>query len=202
LKKKKIYVVDDSIYFYYVGQDDSVYAEHRPMPLTLIDRPPSSPSRFDLKTRLHRSQSQYQIRPSTKSTPDRVASPLSLYEIIHRPPSQTPLPMHRSHIDQSIVKFKSSSFQEDKTVLQLSNQPKPFRPQTVPTVPTTYEVKRGGKIYKVIVGYVSPFTSPLQRKELHLKTDGEVQSVVKKIQEQQEKQRASKPQVWLGLPTQ
>ncbi|CAM4852241.1 unnamed protein product, partial [Rotaria magnacalcarata] len=38
------------------------------------------------------------------------------------------------------------------------------------TAPTTYEVKRGGKIYKVVVGYVSPFTSPLQRQELHLKT--------------------------------
>ena len=187
--------------FYHVGQDDTVYAEHRPMPLTLIDRPPSSPSKFDLKTRLQRSQSQYQVRSSTKATPDRVTSPLSLFEIIHRPPSQTPLPMHRSHIDidQPIGKFKSSSFQEDKTVLQ---QTKPFRPQTVPTVPTTYEVKRGGKIYKVIVGYVSPFTSPLQRKELHLKTDTEVESVVQKIREQQEKQRASKPHVWLGLPSQ
>jgi hypothetical protein len=138
-----------------------------------------------------------------KPTPDRAASPLSLFEIVHRPPSQSHhAPLSRQHIDQSTVKFKSPSFQEEKSILQQSNQSKPPRPQSVPTTPTTYEVKRGGKLYKVIVGYVSPFTSPLQRKELHLKTDGEVDLVIKKIQQQQEKQRASKPQVWLGLSSQ
>jgi hypothetical protein len=137
-----------------------------------------------------------------KPTSNRAASPLNLFEIVHRPPSQNHLHLSRPNLDPTTATFKSPSFQEDKKVLQQINQSKPARPQTVPTAPTTYEVKRGGKIYKVIVGYVSPFTSPLQRKELHLKTDGEVDSVIKKIRQQQEKQRASKPQLWLGLPSQ
>jgi len=184
--------------FFCLGQDDTVYAEHRPVPLKLTDRPPSSPSRFDLKTRLYRSQSQYQIRPSAESVPDRSEIPINRFEVIHRPPSQNLVRLFRQNTDLT-AKFKSSSFREDKTQQQQSDKQKLVRPQTVPT---TYEVKRGSKIYKVIIGYVSPFTNPLQRKELHLKTDGEVDLVMQQIKQQQEKQRASKPQVWLGLPPQ
>jgi len=169
--------------------------------LKLNARPPSSPSRFDLKTRLYRSQSQYQIRPSTESVPDRSELPINRFEIVHRPPSQNLVRLFRQNTDLT-ANFKSSSFREDKIQQQQSDKQKLVRPQTVPTAPTTYEVKRGSKIYKVIVGYVSPFTSPLQRKELHLKTDGEVDLIMQQIKQQQEKQRASKPQLWLGLPPQ
>jgi hypothetical protein len=185
-----------------LGQDDTVYAEHRPVPLKLINRPPSSPSRFDLKTRLYRSQSQYQIRTPVESIPDRLETPINLFEVVHRPPSQSLVRLHRQNTDLT-AKFKSSSFREDKTQQkEQSDKQKLIRPQTVPTAPTTYEVKRGSKIYKVIVGYVSPFTSPLQRKELHLKTDREVDLVMQKIKQQQEKQQTSKPQLWLGLSPQ
>ena len=183
-----------------LGQDDTVYAEHRPVPLKLTDRPPSSPSRFDLKTRLLRSQSQYQIHSSTETISTRPKSPISLFEVVHRSPSQNNLRLHRQNTDLTST-FKSSSFREEKSQQQFNEQ-RSARPQTVPTTPTTYEVKRGNKIYKVVVGYVSPFTSPLQRKELHLKTDREVDLVMQKIKQQQEKQRASKPQVWLELPSQ
>jgi hypothetical protein len=190
----------------YLGQDDTVYAEHRPVPLNMLDRPPSSPSRFDLKTRLFRSQSQYQIRSPPESVSPRSKSPISLFEIVHRPPSRNHVRLPRQNTDL-VSTFKASSLREDRSQQQQQQHPQlrfkeqkpPPRPQTVPT---TYEVKRGGKIYKVVVGYVSPFTSPLQRKELHLKTDGEVELVIKKIKQQQEKQRASKPQVWLELPSQ
>jgi hypothetical protein len=187
-----------------LGQDDTVYSEHRPIPIKLTDRPPSSPSRFDLKTRLYRPQSQYQIHPPVESIPDRSESKISLFEIVHRPPSHNHVQLPRQNIDLT-AKFKSSSFQEEKTQQkqqQQLNKQKPARPQTVPTAPTIYEVKRGSKIYKVVVGYVSPFTSPLERQELHLKTDGEVDLITQKIKQQQEKQRASKPQVWIGLPSQ
>jgi hypothetical protein len=184
---------DDPRNLFYLGQDDTVYTEHHPIPLKLIDRPPSSPSRFDLK-KLYRSQSQYQIHQPVQSESTK------LFEIVHRSPSQSHIRLRR-HKSDLTAKFKSSSFQEEKPQQQQqqSDKQKQTRPQTVPTVPATYEVKRGGKIHKVIVGYVSPFTSPLQRKELHLKTDGEVDLVTKQIKQQQEKQRASKPQVWLGL---
>ncbi|CAF4209340.1 unnamed protein product [Rotaria sp. Silwood2] len=179
------------------SKDDTVYAEHRPVPLTLIDRPPSSPSRFDLKTRIFRSQSQRHVCPPTESVQTDSKSPRSLFEVVHRPPSQNHNQLNRQNTDLSST-FKSSSFKEDKNQPQQQfNKPKLSRPQTVPT---TYEVKRGGKVYKVVVGYVSPFTSPLQRQELHLKTDGEVDLVIQQIKQQQEQQRASKPHVWLGLP--
>ena len=171
------------------------------MPLTLIDRPPSSPSRFDLKTRLYRSNSQHQIRPPSSADPEPAEPPLSLFEIIHRSPSRNLTRLPRQNADPTIA-FKSASFQIETKPKQSSEPPRPPRPTTAPTAPVTYEVKRGGKLYKVIVGYVSPFTSPLQRTELHLKTDGEVDVVIKKIREQQEKQRTSKPQLWLGLPPQ
>jgi hypothetical protein len=130
--------------------------------------------------------------------PTRRTSPISQFEIIRRPPSQNHSRLYRQNTD-IVSTFKSSSLREEKS---FNEQRSPSRPQTVPTAPTTYEVKRGGKIYKVVVGYVSPFTSPLQRKELHLKTDGEVDLVMQKLKQQQEKQRASKPQVWLELPSQ
>ena len=173
--------------------------------MKLIDRPPSSPSRFDLKTRLFCSQSQYQIRSHAEPAPGPAESASNLFEIVHRPPSQNHVRFPRQTLDPT-TKFKSASLQFEKKGQELQTQfnpPRPPRPQIgPPPTPTTYEVKRGSKIYKVIVGYVSPFTSPLQRKELHLKTDGEVDVVLKQIREQQEKQRASKPQVWLGLPPQ
>ncbi|CAF3324694.1 unnamed protein product [Rotaria socialis] len=179
------------------SKDDTVYSEHRPIPLKLADRPPSSPSRFDLKTRIFRSQSQYHMRSAQEVTPTRPRSPVSMFEIVHRPPSQINSRLNRQTSELSST-FKSPSLKEDNNSQQQQiNQPKPPRPQTVPT---TYEVKRGGKIYKVVVGYVSPFTSPLQRQELHLKTDGEVDLVIQKIKQQQEQQRLSKPHVWLGLP--
>ncbi|CAF0745649.1 unnamed protein product [Rotaria sp. Silwood1] len=179
------------------SKDDTVYAEHRPVPLTLIDRPPSSPSRFDLKTRIFRSQSQHYVSPPTESVSTHSKSPKSLFEIVHRPPSQNRTQLNRQNTDLSST-FKSSSFKEDKNQSQQQfNKPKLSRPQAVPT---TYEVKRGGKVYKVVVGYVSPFTSPLQRQELHLQTDGQIDLVIQQIKQQQERQRASKPHVWLGLP--
>jgi hypothetical protein len=188
----------DSIF--HLGQDDTVYAEHRPIPLKLLDRPPSSPSRFDLKTRHFRSQSLYQMRPSIEPIPEPSKSPINLFAVVHRPPSQNHLKLPQKNAARA-SRFKSLSFQIQKTPPEaLYNPPKPPRPQTVPTTPVTYEVKRGNKIYKVIVGYVSPYTSPLQRKELHLKTEKEVNVVMQEIKQQQEKQRASKPQVWLGLP--
>lgn len=171
------------------------------MPLTLIDRPPSSPSRFDLKTRMYRSSSQHQILPPTTTVPEPSEPPVGLFEVVHRAPSRIQTRLPRQHTDPTNA-FKSASFQIDTKTKQTSEPPRSFRPITAPTAPVTYEVKRGGKIYKVIVGYVSPFTSPLQRTELHLKTDGEVDKVIKQIRDQQEKQRASKPQVWLGLPQQ
>lgn len=171
------------------------------MPLTLIDRPPSSPSRFDLKTRLYRPNSQHQIRPSTAANAEPAEPPLSLFEVIHRSPSRNLTRLPRQNSDPTVA-FKSASFQIETKAKQTSEPARPARPITAPTAPVTYEVKRGGKLYKVIVGYVSPFTSPLQRTQLHLKTDGEVDVVIKTIQEQQEKQRTSKPQLWLGLPPQ
>ncbi len=191
-------ITDD--FFLRIGQDDTVYAEHRPPPIKLLDRPPSSPSRFDLKTRLYRSQSQYQSRPSVESIPDAVESPTTLFEIVHRPPSRNHVRLSRQNTDL-LGAFRSSFFREDDKANEQLNKQRLVRPQTVPTAPTIYEVKRGSKIYKVVVGYVSPFTSPLQRKELHLKTDGEVDVVLQEIKKQQEKQRASKPQVWLGVPS-
>lgn len=182
----------------YLGQDDTVYAEHRPIPLKLTDRPPSSPSRFDLKTRLYRSQSQHQLYSSIQTVPEPPETPMNRFDIVHRPPSQSHVRFYRQNTDLPST-LKSSSFVDEKTYQTQLIKQKFVRPQTVPT---TYEVKRGSKIYKVIVGYVSPFTSPLQRKELHLKTNGEVDQVVKQIKDQQEKQRTSKPQVWLGLPPQ
>lgn len=172
--------------------------------MKLAERPPSSPSRFDLKTRHYRSQSQHQMYSLIEKTPEPPETPIGLFEIVHRPPSQNHVRFSRQNTDIPSISFKSSSFIDEKTYQkqqqQLNNKQKLLRPQTaIPSVPTTYEVKRGSKIYKVIVGYVSPYTSPLQRKELHLKTDGEVNTVIKQIKEQQEKQRASKPQVWLGL---
>lgn len=184
-----------------LGQDDTVYAEHRPMPLTLIDRPPSSPSKFDLKSRMYRSSSQHQLRSPTSAVPEPSELPLSLFEVVHRAPSRNLNRLPRQNSDPANG-FKSGSFQLDTKTKQSSEPPRLSRPITAPTAPVTYEVKRGGKIYKVIVGYVSPYTSPLQRTELHLKTDGEVDKVIKQIREQQEKQRASKPQIWLGLSQQ
>jgi hypothetical protein len=187
---------------FHLGQDDTVYAEHRHVPLKLLDRPPSSPSRFDLKTRIYRSQSQYQLRSPSEPILSRPKSPISLFEVVHRPPSQNTSRLYRQTTDLTST-FKSSSLREIKNQQQQqSNEQKLIRPQTVPTVPTTYEVKRGGKIYKVVVGYVSPFTSPLQRTELHLKTDGEVDLILRKLKQQQDQQRASKPQVWVGLSPQ
>lgn len=185
-----------------------MYAEHRPAPLNLIERPPSSPSRFDLKTRTLRSQSQNRSDPPPReamSAPPK--SSLSLFEIVHRPPSRCHTRLQRENTNFQPT-FKASFLREDKTQLELQAQTQPqiqsdeqksLKTQSV--VPKTYEVKRGGKVYKVVVGYVSPFTSPLQRQELHLKTDGEVDLIIQKIKKQQEKQRLSKPQVWLGLPT-
>ena len=185
--------------FFCSGQDDTVYAEHRHVPLKMTDRPPSSPSRFDLKTRLFRSNSQHQFRPVSEPAPARPKSPVSLFEVVHRPPSQNHPRLYRPQTDGS-PKFKSASFQNDK--YQPLPSQRPPRPETVPNTPTTYQVKRGGKIYKVVVGYVSPFTSPLQRNELHLKTEGEVDLIMKQIQQQQEKQRAGVRQVWLGPESQ
>lgn len=181
------------------GQDDTVYAEHRHVPLKMTDRPPSSPSRFDLKTRIFRSHSQHQFQPPSEPAPTRPKSPVSLFEVVHRPPSQNHPRLYRQQTDLS-PKFKSASFQEDK--YQPMPSQKLVRPETVPTTPTTYQVKRGGKIYKVVVGYVSPFTSPMQRNELHLKTEGEVDVIMKQIQQQQEKQRTSTRQAWLGPTSQ
>lgn len=183
--------------YYFSGKDDTVYAEHRPTPLKLADRPPSSPSRFDLKTRIYRSQSQRQMRTPVDLTPTGSKSSVSMFEVVHRPPSQTHIQLHRQNTDTALI-FKSPSMKEqERKASQQINQQKIIRPQSVPS---TYEVKRGGKVYKVVVGYVSPFTSPLQRQELHLKTDGEVDTIIQKIKQQQEQQRLSKPHIWLGLP--
>ena len=77
------------LYFLVLGKDDTLYAEHRPVKLKLNERPPSSPSRFDLKTRIHRSQSQHQDFIPQKIVSDRPKSPVSLFQVIHRPPSQS-----------------------------------------------------------------------------------------------------------------
>ena len=166
--------------------------------MTLTDRPPSSPSRFDLKTRLFRSQSQFHTRLSKDSLPTPPETPISLFDIVHRPPSQNNVRIYRQNTGITLT-FQSSANKDEKPHLLPSTEQRPPRPQTVPT---SYEVKRGNKVYKVVVGYVSPFTSPLQRKELHLKTDGEMNLVIQRIKQQQDEQRASKPQVWLGVPSQ
>ncbi len=181
-----------------LGQDDTVYREHRHVQLPLANRPPSSPSRFDLKTRVARPPSQSAYHAHFEPPPTSVPSRTSLFEIVHRPPSQNKIRPHR--ISTAPVSIsKSSSFNQQP---QSSLEQKP-RPRTTSALirqpPQTYEVKRGNKIYKVVVGYVSPFTSPLQRQELHLKTDGQIDGVMEQIKQQQIQQRASQPHVWLGL---
>ena len=180
----------------------------------MSNRPPSSPSRFDLKTRIFRSQShslfsEYLTPPSTATAPPppppqsasqptrpeappslpvpRPKSPVSLFEVVHRPPSQSQTRLLQRQHTAPTLSYKSSSFVEEKSSAMPG--PRPARPDTVPSTPTTYQVKRGGKIYKVVVGYVSPFTSPLQRNDLHLKTEGEIEGIVKQIREQQHQQR-------------
>ncbi|CAF0829139.1 unnamed protein product [Adineta steineri] len=187
------------------SQDDTIYSEHRPVPLKMTDRPPSSPSRFDLRRRMASSQSQFYTRPPSASDLTSTNTSISRFEIIHRPPSQNRIHISQTNTDVSSI-FKSSSLDEEKVQLLQPQQQKPdkprlIRPRTSTTIPT-YEVKRGSKIYKVVVGYVSPYTSPLQRKELNLKTDGEIDLIFKQIKKQQEIQRASQQQIWLGLSPQ
>jgi hypothetical protein len=175
--------------YFCLGQDDSVYAEHRCVPLKMTDRPPSSPSRFDLKTRLLRSQSLFQSCSPilTSTTVSSLKPPANLFEVIHRPPSQHQSRLLDRQTTDPSLSLKASLFTE-KT-LPLSAGTKTTRPESVPSTPTSYQVKCGGKIYKVVVGYVSPFTSPLQRNDLHLKTDEEVDIMVKQIKQEQDKQR-------------
>jgi len=181
-----------------LGQDDTVYAEHRPAPLKMMDRPPSSPSRFDLRRRMSSSQSQFYTGPPAETVPICTNTPLSRFDIVHRPPSRNRVYLSPRNTDITSVS-KPFFFGEEKT--QQPTEKKVPRPRTSPPIPT-YEVKRGSKIYKVVVGYVSPFTSPLQRTELNLKTDGEVDIVIQQIKQQQEIDRANKQQIWLGLPPQ
>ncbi|CAF4248851.1 unnamed protein product, partial [Adineta steineri] len=186
------------------SQDDTIYSEHRPVPLKMTDRPPSSPSRFDLRKRMASSQSQFYTRPPSASDLTSTNTSISRFEIIHRPPSQNRIHISQTNTDVSSI-FKSSSLDDEKVQLlqpqQKPDKPRLIRPRTSTTIPT-YEVKRGSKIYKVVVGYVSPYTSPLQRKELNLKTDGEIDLIFKQIKKQQEIQRASQQQIWLGLSPQ
>jgi hypothetical protein len=83
--------------------------------------------------------------------------------------------------------LKSSFIQDNPT--EIGQPQRSCRPTSGPATPTMYQVKRGGKIYKVVVGYVSPFTSPLERNDLHLQTEGEIDAVVTKIKQQQDQQR-------------
>ena len=185
------------IFLFFLGKDDTLYAEHRPVPIKLMDRPPSSPSRFDLKTRIIRSKSQHYTLPSSATTSTHPKDSQALFEVTHRPPSKIHVRLSRQNTDL-IPSFKSSPLQEAINQQQ-PNEQRSSRPLTASTTPTTYDVKRGGKVYTVIVGYVSPFTSPLQRQELHLKTDGENDLIIQQIKQQQEKQRLSKRQIWRGL---
>ena len=50
-----------------------------------------------------------------------------------------------------------------------------------------------------MVGYVSPYTSPLQRNELFLKTNDQMNVIMGQIKHQQERQRATKSHLPVGL---
>ena len=140
----------------------------------------------------------HELSFSSSSPPETL---LNYFEVVHRPPSQKSIRLPRQNTDLT-SQFRSDSIQLTKTPSSTEPIIHPARRQTVSNVPTIYEVKRGSKIYKVVVGYVSPYTSPLQRKELHLKTDHENDLMKKQLIEQQDKQRASKPHLWTGLSDQ
>ncbi|UJR33079.1 hypothetical protein I4U23_020538 [Adineta vaga] len=176
------------------SQDDTVCSEHHPIPLKIADRPPSSPCRFDLRKHMASTDSLFYTEPSVETVRLPPNAPLSRFDIIHRPPSRIRVRSSPRNFDVT-TPLKSSPIDEDKPQQQI-NQPRPIRPRTSPPIPT-YEVKRGSKIYKVVVGYVSPHTSPLHRRELHLKTNEELDVVFKQIKKQQEVQRANTQQVWI-----
>ncbi|CAF0893544.1 unnamed protein product [Adineta ricciae] len=178
------------------SQDDTVFAEHRPTPLKITSRPPSSPSRFDLRKHMASTESIFYTRPPTEVASLPPNAPLSRFDIIHRPPSHIRVRSSPRHVEVTSSPLKLSASDEDN----FQQAPKPIRPRTSPPIPT-YEVKRGGKIYRVVVGYVSPHTSPLQRRALHLKTNEELDTVFKQIKQQQNIQRATKQQIWMGLST-
>lgn len=163
------------------------------------ERPPSSPSRFDLKTRINRTQSHNRSLPVSDRIPNkRPTSPSTMFEVVHRPPSQVVRHLTRQPSDPSLHLKPPTDF-DDK--LSSSQSVLRSRLEKAPATPTIYQVKRGGKIYKVVVGYVSPFTSPMERNELHLKTQTENEQIIKNIQKQQEKQRTNTSQfVSLGPP--
>ena len=158
----------------------------------MTERPPSSPSRFDLKTRIFRSQSQSRLVSQTDTQVTRPKSPVALFEIVHRPPSQNFQRIHRQPSNPSISINPTTIIDDKSLINQLINRPKLER---APSTPTIYQVKRGGKIYKVVVGYVSPHTSPMERNDLHLKTEGETDQIVKQLKKQQEKQRTIQSQI-------
>ena len=186
-----------TVLFFRLGQDDTVYAERAHMTLRLADRPPSSPSRFDLKTRVSRVQSQSQCRLSTDSTVRNTDTPIHRFEIVHRLPSRNHAAVyHRT--THSSLSFRSAPLPDEKHAMPTENRPPP-RPQTVPSVPTSHDLPRSGTLLKVMVGYVSPYTSPLQRNELFLKTNDQMNVIMEQIKHQQERQRATRSHLSAGL---